>query len=186
MQKEGEGGSVGERRGTKGSPRLLILDFPGQISKEAVTPADPATEIIDVLTPALGEEQGMGLSTFYHSNKNLKLEPNGSFWFCVTEKSRDTPSGMTPSRLSSSCCSQHHNEKSVASSSSAYSTHEGTVMVLNTYLHSLTQSSHKPSEKEMSTFLILQEAQSHWPKGSPKVSDTPGMRVQEPGSEVYP
>ncbi|XP_043293416.1 FXYD domain-containing ion transport regulator 5 isoform X2 [Cervus canadensis] len=31
----------------------LILPTRGQISKEAVTPADPATEIIDVLTPAL-------------------------------------------------------------------------------------------------------------------------------------
>ncbi|KAF4010908.1 hypothetical protein G4228_002086 [Cervus hanglu yarkandensis] len=40
----------------------LILPTRGQISKEAVTPADPATEIIDVLTPALGEEQGMGPS----------------------------------------------------------------------------------------------------------------------------
>ena len=58
-------------------------------------------------------------------------------------------------------------------------------MVLNTYLHSLTQSSHKPSENEVRTILVLQEAQSHSPKGSPKVSDTPGMRVQEPGSEVY-
>ncbi|XP_043749927.1 FXYD domain-containing ion transport regulator 5 isoform X2 [Cervus elaphus] len=31
----------------------LILPTRGQISKEAITPADPATEIIDVLTPAL-------------------------------------------------------------------------------------------------------------------------------------
>ena len=46
-----------------------------------------------------------------NSNKNLKLEPNESFWVCVTEKSRDKPSGMAPSRLSSSCCSQRHNEK---------------------------------------------------------------------------
>lgn len=127
----------------------------------------------------------MGLSTSYHSNKNFKLEPNGSFWICVTEKSRDTPSGMAPSRLSSSCCSQHHSEKPLPSSPSAYSTYEGTVMVLNTYLHSLTQSSHKPSEKEVSTVLILQEAQSQSPRGSPKVSDTPGMRIQEPDSEVY-
>ncbi|KAM9755921.1 FXYD domain-containing ion transport regulator 5 isoform 4-T6 [Dama dama] len=32
----------------------LILPTRGQILKEAITPADPATEIIDVLTPALG------------------------------------------------------------------------------------------------------------------------------------
>ncbi|KAM9755920.1 FXYD domain-containing ion transport regulator 5 isoform 3-T5 [Dama dama] len=31
----------------------LILPTRGQILKEAITPADPATEIIDVLTPAL-------------------------------------------------------------------------------------------------------------------------------------
>ncbi|XP_070307962.1 FXYD domain-containing ion transport regulator 5 isoform X4 [Odocoileus virginianus] len=37
----------------------LILPTRGQISNEVITPADPATEIIDVLTPALDEEQGM-------------------------------------------------------------------------------------------------------------------------------
>lgn len=38
----------------------------------------------------------------------------------------------------------------------------------------------------MSISFALQEAQSNSPKVSPKVSDTARMRVQEPGSKVYP
>ncbi|KAB0384943.1 hypothetical protein FD755_006860, partial [Muntiacus reevesi] len=72
-----------------------------QISKEAITPADPATEIIDVLTPALGEEQGMEATPNQTETQTQQTTETEVLLTTSQGTDKSTTQGSTPSKTKS-------------------------------------------------------------------------------------
>ncbi|XP_020768302.1 FXYD domain-containing ion transport regulator 5 isoform X1 [Odocoileus virginianus] len=79
----------------------LILPTRGQISNEVITPADPATEIIDVLTPALDEEQGMEATPKQTETQTQQTTETEVLLTTGQGTDKSTTQGSTPSKTKS-------------------------------------------------------------------------------------
>lgn len=108
LQKGGQARNIGERRSQR-----LLPDFSSLISQDWHW--RPQTFLYQVqllrtfmswLQPQVRKEGHVCQDPVIennNSNKSLKVGSDGIFWICRTEKSKDTPSGMAPSRFKWCC-----------------------------------------------------------------------------------